>query len=138
MVWKTTVPTTSPKNPYNTWGVGKHGFASSSVAIDKTGIYVFYGATGALAFDHAGKELWRTDCGKGVHVFGAGTSPVLHKDMVIINAMRNKLILRVFAVVRKQVMYEKNLNLCASQRIDMTETFHDIIEDGDDARKCLW
>ena len=42
MVWKNTVPTTSPKNPYNTWGVGKHGFASSSVAIDKTGIYVFY------------------------------------------------------------------------------------------------
>ena len=86
VVWKTTVPTTSPKNPYNTWGVGKHGFASSSVAIDKTGIYVFFGATGALAFDHAGKELWRTDCGKGVHVFGAGNSPVLYKDTVIINA----------------------------------------------------
>ena len=50
VVWKNTVPTTSPENPYNTWGVGKHGFASSSVAIDKTGIYVFYGATGALAF----------------------------------------------------------------------------------------
>ena len=29
----------------------------------------------------------------------------------IINAMRNKLILRVFAVVRNQVMYQKNLNL---------------------------
>lgn len=32
--------------------------------------------------------------------------------MSIINAMRNKLILRVFAVVRNQVMYEKNLNIC--------------------------
>lgn len=30
----------------------------------------------------------------------------------IVNAMRNKLILRVFAVVRNQVMYEKNLNIC--------------------------
>ncbi len=30
----------------------------------------------------------------------------------IINAMRNKIILRVFAVVRNQVMYKKNLNLC--------------------------
>lgn len=29
----------------------------------------------------------------------------------VINAMRNKLILRIFAVVRNQVMYEKNLNL---------------------------
>lgn len=30
----------------------------------------------------------------------------------VINAMRNKMILRIFAVVRNQVMYEKNLNLC--------------------------
>lgn len=30
----------------------------------------------------------------------------------VINAMRNKMILRVFAVVRNQVMYEKNLNFC--------------------------
>jgi transposase len=30
----------------------------------------------------------------------------------VINAIRNKIILRVFAVVRNQVMYEKNLNLC--------------------------
>lgn len=30
----------------------------------------------------------------------------------VINAMRNKIILRVFAVVRNQVMYEKNLNFC--------------------------
>jgi len=56
------------------------------VAIDKTGIYVFYGATGALAFDHTGKELWRTNCGTGVHAYGAGNSPVLYKDTVIINA----------------------------------------------------
>jgi transposase len=32
--------------------------------------------------------------------------------MTVINAMRNKMILRVFAVVRNQVMYQKNLNLC--------------------------
>ena len=30
----------------------------------------------------------------------------------VINALRNKIILRVFAVVRNQVMYEKNLNIC--------------------------
>jgi transposase len=30
----------------------------------------------------------------------------------VINAMRNKLILRIFAVVRNQTMYQKNLNLC--------------------------
>lgn len=30
----------------------------------------------------------------------------------VINAMRNKMILRVFAVVRNQVIYDKNLNFC--------------------------
>lgn len=30
----------------------------------------------------------------------------------VINAMRNKLILRAFAVVRNQVIYQKNLNIC--------------------------
>ena len=30
----------------------------------------------------------------------------------VINAMRNKLILRIFAVVRNQIMYDKNLNIC--------------------------
>ena len=30
----------------------------------------------------------------------------------VINAMRNKLILRIFAVVRNQVTYKKNMNIC--------------------------
>lgn len=30
----------------------------------------------------------------------------------VINAMRNKMVLRVFAVVRNQVIYDKNLNIC--------------------------
>ena len=30
----------------------------------------------------------------------------------VINAMRNKMILRVFAVVRNQVIYDKKLNIC--------------------------
>jgi len=33
---------------------------------------------------------------------------------LVINAMRNKLILRIFAVVRNQLMYQKNLNICQS------------------------
>ena len=35
--------------------------------------------------------------------------------LVIINALRNKLIHRLFAVVRNQVMYQRNLNLCLQQ-----------------------
>lgn len=32
--------------------------------------------------------------------------------LAVINAMRNKMILRIFAVVKNQLMYQKNLNLC--------------------------
>lgn len=34
------------------------------------------------------------------------------QHLVALNAVRNKLILRIFAVVRKQSMYQKNLNIC--------------------------
>ncbi|MCG8330357.1 MAG: IS110 family transposase, partial [Chitinophagales bacterium] len=32
------------------------------------------------------------------------------EHMSVVNAIRNKIILRIFAVVRNGVMYEKNLN----------------------------
>jgi outer membrane protein assembly factor BamB len=63
-----------------------HGFAASTPAVDADRIYVFFGKTGVLAFDHDGEELWRTDVGERTHGWGSGTSPVLYKDMVIVNA----------------------------------------------------
>jgi outer membrane protein assembly factor BamB len=86
IIWQKSIATTSDENPFNSWGVGRHGFASSTLAIDETGIYAFFGASGVLAFDHQGEETWRTNVGKGTHAFGAGNSPVLHKNLVIINA----------------------------------------------------
>ena len=86
IVWQKAVPAQSDKNEFNTWGVGLHGYASSTPAVDKTGVYVFFGETGVLAFNHAGEELWRTNCGAGTHAFGAGNSPILYKNLVIANA----------------------------------------------------
>ena len=86
IVWQKTVPAPSEKNQFTTWAVALHGFASSTPAVDKTGIYVFFGATGVLAFNHEGEEQWRTNCGTDTHVFGAGNSPVLYKNLVLINA----------------------------------------------------
>ncbi len=86
ILWQKSVPAASDKNEFNTWGVGLHGYASSTPAVDKTGVFISFGETGVLAFDHNGKELWRTNCGSGTHGFGAGNSPVLYKDLVIVNA----------------------------------------------------
>ncbi len=86
IIWQKTVPATSQKNPFTPWAVALHGFASSTPAVDDTGVYVFFGATGVLAFSHDGDKLWETNVGTGTHMFGAGSSPVLYKQYVLVNA----------------------------------------------------
>ncbi|MCE9546460.1 MAG: PQQ-binding-like beta-propeller repeat protein, partial [Planctomycetia bacterium] len=62
------------------------GYASSTPAADASGVYVYFGRTGAAAYSHQGKELWHKVLGDKTHMFGTGSSPVLYKDLVIINA----------------------------------------------------
>ena len=63
-----------------------HGFAASTPAVDADRIYVFYGKSGVLAYDHSGKQLWAADVGSKTHGWGSSASPVLYKDLVLINA----------------------------------------------------
>jgi hypothetical protein len=63
-----------------------HGYASSTPAVDAERVYCFFGKSGAFAFDHAGKQLWQTDVGAGLNGWGSAASPVLHGDLVYINA----------------------------------------------------
>jgi len=63
-----------------------HGYASSTPATDGERVYVFHGKTGVFAYDFDGKELWQADVGSGTHEWGTGTSPLLYKDFVIVNA----------------------------------------------------
>lgn len=64
----------------------KHGYASGTPAVDAERVYVFWGKTGAMAFDHGGKKLWEQDLGERIHEWGSCGSPVLHQNLVIINA----------------------------------------------------
>ena len=63
-----------------------HGYASSTPACDGERIYAFFGKTGAFAFDMDGKKLWKTPVGSALNGFGSGASPIVHGDLVIINA----------------------------------------------------
>jgi hypothetical protein len=49
-------------------------------------VYVFFGKTGVLAFDLDGKQLWQASVGTGTNQWGSAASPVVHKDLVIVNA----------------------------------------------------
>lgn len=65
-----------------------HGYATSTPVSDGKQVFVFYGKSGVLAYDLEGNELWQTDVGNGSakNNWGSGSSPVLHGDLVIVNA----------------------------------------------------
>ena len=63
-----------------------HGYASSTPVADGERIYTFYGKSGVFAFDHSGKQLWKTKVGDKLNGWGSATSPVLYKDFLLVNA----------------------------------------------------
>jgi len=53
---------------------------------DGESIFTFFAATGVVAFDWNGKQLWQTSVGSASAGFGSASSPVLYEDLVIVNA----------------------------------------------------
>jgi len=82
IVWDKTVPAKLPEEE----SIRDHGFAANTPAADADRVYVFFGKTGVFAFDHDGNQLWQADVGSKTSGWGTAASPLLHKDMVIINA----------------------------------------------------
>jgi outer membrane protein assembly factor BamB len=67
---------THPTNPY----------ASSSPVTDGERVIAFFASDGLFCYDMNGKELWRrTDLGRQIHIWGAGTSPVIQGDLCYLN-----------------------------------------------------
>jgi len=62
------------------------GFASSTPMVDADRVYCFCGTSGLFAFDHGGKQLWQADVGNRKGDWISAASPILHGDLVIINA----------------------------------------------------
>ena len=81
-VWKKDVPAAQPEQAK----VRDHGYASSTPSVDAERVYVFFGRSGVFAFGHDGKQLWQADIGSNIHGWGSAASPLLYKDLVIINA----------------------------------------------------
>ena len=81
--WKKTAAAGKPKyaiHPSNT-------FATETPCADAERVYAFFGQAGvAIAYDHAGKELWKKDVGAfpGSAGLGLGASPSLHDGKLFI------------------------------------------------------
>lgn len=82
VAWQKEIPVAQPEPPR----VAEHGYASSTSVSNGERLYVFLGRSGVFAFDVNGKKLWQADVGTGTHGWGSAASPVLYKDLVIVNA----------------------------------------------------
>ena len=60
--------------------------SSSTPASDGKVVVVWHGSAGLYCYDHDGKELWKRDLGELDHMWGEGTSPVIHKGLVFLNS----------------------------------------------------
>ena len=59
--------------------------ATPTPATDGERVYVYFGSFGLLAYDFAGKEIWRKQLAPPVVEFGTSASPVLAGDLVILS-----------------------------------------------------
>lgn len=84
--WAKEIKADVPESGYQSGNNGWHGYASSTPASDGERLYVFFGRTGVFCFDLTGKELWKTNVGTRTTGWGSATSPVVWKDIVIVNA----------------------------------------------------
>ena len=62
----------------------RNGPASPSAAVDAERVVVFFGDFGLVAYDHDGRELWRTPLGPFDNVYGMGASPILAEGLVVL------------------------------------------------------
>jgi outer membrane protein assembly factor BamB len=85
VLWHRDVAARLPETEY-TGQLRQHGYATSSPATDGERVYVFFGRTGVLAFDFAGKQLWHTELGKGLSNWGSASSPLLFRGLVVVSA----------------------------------------------------
>lgn len=85
-VWKKTFKAKMPESKYRPGNDSRHGYASSTMATDGEHLYAFFGISGVFCLDMDGNQVWNTDVGSGTHGWGSATSPLLYKNLVIVNA----------------------------------------------------
>lgn len=71
----------------------KNSFATSTPAVDAQHVYCCWGTPAELVFlalDHAGQDVWRRDLGPYIGNHGAGASPIVFEDLVILPNDKDK------------------------------------------------
>jgi outer membrane protein assembly factor BamB len=85
VVWQKSIPPKLPEMQFTNY-ITEHGYASSTPVTDGKHIFVFFGKSGVFAFDMKGKQLWQADVGSKTHKWGSAASPILTRNLVVVNA----------------------------------------------------
>jgi outer membrane protein assembly factor BamB len=86
ILWTKDFKPSLPESKYNAGNDGQHGYASSTLASDGKRLYAFFGKSGVYCLDLDGKEIWHSSVGTHTTGWGSSNSPILYKDLVIVNA----------------------------------------------------
>jgi len=86
IIWAKATEPRLPETAYDSGQIDLHGYASGTLAADQEAVYAFFGRSGVLAYSVDGEPLWRVYVGDGTHTWGSAASPILHKNLVIVNA----------------------------------------------------
>ena len=79
--WAKTVRYGKPEQSHKT-----NPQCSSSPVCDGEHVIAWYGSAGIYCYDLEGNELWNKDLGEFDHIWGYASSPVIYKNLVILNA----------------------------------------------------
>ncbi len=87
ILWDKAVAAKQPEDSFNGY-LRDHGYATSTPTSDGESVFVFFGKSGVLAFDLDGKQLWQSPVGSGSgkNGWGSGSSPIVYRGTVIVNA----------------------------------------------------
>src|SRR5262245_55668981 len=80
LLWKHQIEYAEKEATHNT-----NPFCSASPVSDGERVVAWYGSPGLYAYDLSGNVLWQKDLGKQEHIWGFGSSPVVYRDLVILN-----------------------------------------------------
>jgi len=90
-LWSKTVDYRFGKDEDTTHTTNPH--CSGTPATDGKIVVAWHNSAGLVAYDFEGKELWKRDLGEFRHIWGHGSSPVIHDGKIILNTGPGK---RVF------------------------------------------
>jgi outer membrane protein assembly factor BamB len=79
-LWKQTVEWDKPERMH---GQNYHSPATPAISGDR--IVVWFGSAGLYCYDLSGKKQWDVNLGPATHVWGFGSSPVIHDGKVFLN-----------------------------------------------------